>query len=425
MENEKRKNAPGSPDKTWGSKKDGRLLVKDVFTANIFPNLPVSGTLILPDESTLVSSSVVLTDTPHFSIAKLDSFGDVDKSFGKEGFLTELFAPDLAAHGGSFALKDERIYMFGVSKSPSSLDGQIAVLCIDKTGKRNQDFGTNGQIIVENITDDRVFHATHHFIRTLEDGSLLIGTTGATGPSRIRTGYLMKFDASGKPVTSFGSNGIVDIKLPDDAAIDLTDVCILENGNILVSGYAHPKTSTLKIGLLVMLNPTGSFNPLFGNDPTIPGFRLFTEERRGIELSAVTERSPGKFLAAGSIGDRAGSEVLGLLVGFDHLGKNDIEFNDGEALEGAVSPAHTMGWYAVATQKDDIYVAGGGEHLTLALFKLDGKLNTAFGTEGVVEGLASGQAAALLPYSSDRLLCSFNAIGLGSRAGMLLRNYRA
>ncbi|UST85991.1 hypothetical protein [Pseudomonas siliginis] len=423
MGNENRTNAPGSPDETWGPLNNGQLHIKDVVTAHIFPDLAVSGILILPDENTLVSSSVVLTNGPYFSIAKLDSFGHVDKSFGSEGFLTELFAPDLPAWGGSFALKDERIYMFGISKSPISLDGQIAILCIDKTGKRNKDFGTNGQIIIKNIVDDRVFHSNHHFIRTLEDGSLLIGTAGATGPSRNRTGYLMKFDASGKPVTSFGSNGIVDIQLPDAATLDLTDVCILENGNILVSGYARPKTSEFSIGLLVMLNSTGSFNPLFGSDPAIPGFRLFTEEGHGVELRAVTARRPGKFLAAGSIGNFPGRKAIGLLVGFDHLGKNDIEFNDGNALEGAVSPTHTGGWDAVVTQKDDIYVAGGGD-LTLALFKLDGKLNTAFGTEGVVEGFVSGSAAALLPYSSDRLLCSFNATGLGGDAGILFRHYR-
>ncbi|WP_415763593.1 hypothetical protein [Pseudomonas sp. CP4] len=425
MDNEKRKNAPGNPDESWGPRKNGRLYAKDVFTAHIFPDLWVSGTLILPDESMLVSSSVVLTDTHHFSIAKLDSSGNVDKSFGEEGFLTELFAPDLPAYGGSFALKDERIYMFGSSKSPSSLDAQIAILCIDEKGKRNKDFGTNGQIIVENIINDRVFFAKYHFIRTLKDGSVLIGTSGATGPSRIRTGYLMKFDASGEPDKSFGSNGIVDIKLPDDAAIDLTDVCILDNGNILVSGYARPKTSTFNIGLLVMLNPTGSFNPLFGKDPAIPGFRLFTDERRGIELNAVTERSTGKFLAAGSTGNLGGSEALGLLVGFDQRGENDMAFHNGEALECAVSPDHTLGWDAVVTQGDDIYVAGGEQLFTLALFKLDGKLNTAFGNEGVVQEPSSGRASALLRYSSDRLLCNFTAPGVGGPRGILFRHYRA
>ncbi|WP_434767774.1 hypothetical protein [Pseudomonas triticicola] len=363
MDNENRKNAPGSPDETWGPRKNGQLQAKEVFTANILPDLPVSGTLIFRDGSMLVSSSVVLTDMHHFSIAKLDSSGNVDKSFGEEGFLTDLFAPGLPAYGGSFAMKGERIYMFGASKSPSSLDVQIAILCIDETGKRIRDFGTTGQIIVENKINDRVFSADHHFIRTLEDDSLLIGTSGATGQSRIRTGYLMKFDASGKPVASFGSNGIVDIKLPDDAAIDLTDVFIFKNGKILVSGYAHKKTSSFNIGLLVMLNPTGSFNPLFGNDPAIPGFRLFTDKHRGITLSAVTERSTDKFLAAGSIGSLSGSEALGLLVGFDQRGENDMAFYEGIAHEVAVSPGHTMGWNAVVTQGDDIYVAGGGDVL--------------------------------------------------------------
>ncbi|MCU0119318.1 hypothetical protein N8H74_13725 [Pseudomonas sp. B2M1-30] len=418
--------APGSRDEHWGPNKDGRIFIKDVFDDGQSDARQAQGALILDDGSTLIATTMMEAGLPHFSIAKLNALGELDERFGRKGFLTELFAPDLSAKAGEMVQgADGRIYMFGGSKAPDSLDTEMAVLCFDETGKRIEDFGTNGQIIIEKKVNDRVFHG--HLpgrIRVLPDGSLLVVANGAIGPSRVTRGYLMKFDARGRPVTSFGNNGVVDINLPYEAVTTLKDVCVLSDGRILLAGYAHAKSSRFSGGLLSMLNQNGSTNLIFGGDPNTPGFRLFAKADSNVSLNAVTEREPGKYLAAGSIGGVGATDAIGLLLGFDNQGKNDPEFNAGVALEGAVSPSHTTGWDALFTHGPNIYAAGGYD-LLLASLTPDGKLNPRFGTGGVVGEFMSGAANALLPYSSDRLLYVCNVIGLGGVSGVFYRYYRA
>ncbi|CAI8880587.1 putative Delta-60 repeat protein [Pseudomonas sp. IT-347P] len=424
MEMQKKAYAAGSRDESWGPDKDGMVVFSKLFPPHADHWYPLTGTLVLTDGSVLVTSSVTQGETSHFSIAKLNPLGELDKRFAQEGLLTGLFVSNLPAYGGPLAQgADGRIYMLASSKSPDALDPEIAILCIDETGKRNEHFGNNGQIIVANKVNDRVFHGGPRFLRVLQNGDLLVGANGAVGPSRVPTAYLMKLDANGCLVASFGSSGIVDIKLPYPAMTLWKDACVLADGRILGAGYARLK-SGFNVGLLVMLNSSGSFNQIFGDDPKTPGFRLFTDENRPVELNAVTERTPGKFLAAGTVGDAVRSDAIGLLSGFDAAGKNDPDFNGGVTLENTVSLNDKSGWHALFAQGENIYVAGGSAHLLLASFKLDGTLNPAFAKDGVVEDESlSVIPVSLTPYSSDRLLYGADSPGIG-RIGSVIRYYR-
>lgn len=421
-------NLPGSRDETWGPEKNGYLSLEHVFKEHPYSTNTLFGALLLGNDDLIIATNDEdEEENGQFLITKVNSFGELDRSFGKDGFILDRFAPGSLAFSGEMVQgKDGRIYMFGASGfSLTQPDPEIAILCFDEAGNRVNEFGIDGQIIVENLVDERVFYGERRFIRVLEDGSLLIGTNGATGAARIETAYLMKFDARGNPVTSFGVSGVVDIKLPrTQATTYLTDGCILDDGRILVAGYSRPDGST-KSGLLAMLNPNGSLNLMFGDSAT-PGIRLFTKQRFDIELNAVTERALGKYLAAGSVKGSALQNTQGLVAGFDKLGKNDPDFNNGSLLESSLRPGFPTNWQNILAQGQHIYVAGGELGHYLLLIGLDGKPDPSFGDAGIVEESEDAFVTTLLlAYSTDRLLYASNSIGPGSRLGSLYRYYRA
>jgi hypothetical protein len=420
-------NLPGSRDETWGPEKDGFLSLQHVFKDQPHSLNTLFGTLLLANGDLLIATNYEEEGNRQFLIAKVNTLGELVRSFGNEGFILDRFEQGASAFSGEMAQgKDGRIYMFGASGfTETKLDPEIAILCIDEAGRRVNEFGIDGQITVENITDERVFYGERRFIRVLEDGSLLIGTNGATGSARIETAYLMKFDAKGDPVTSFGINGVVDIKLSKTQATTyLTGGCILDDGRMLVAGYTRPDGST-KSGLLAMLDPSGSLHQMFGDSAT-PGMRLITKPRFDIEFNAVTERESGKYMAAGNVTGSLPQNTQGLVVAFDAHGKNDTDFNNGSLLESSLKPGFPTSWLDILAQGQHIYVAGGESGHYLSLIGLDGKPNPLFGEAGIVEEIQNAFATTLLlAYSTDRLLFASNSIGPGQRLGNFYRYYRA
>ncbi|MFJ4543854.1 hypothetical protein ACIP1X_09655 [Pseudomonas sp. NPDC088885] len=417
---------PGSRDETWGPDNDGRLSLYDVFKDQLDSTHTLLGALLLGNGDLLVASETEAKGYREFLIAKLNAFGERDQHFGEKGFVTGGFAPGTPAFSGEMTQgKDGRIYMFGVTGFVSSPDPEIAILCIDETGKRVESFGNNGQIIIENKIDERVFYGERRFIRVLEDGDLLIGTNGATGSARVETAYVMRFDANGNPVNTFGKDGVVDIKLPNaQATTYLTSGCTLSDGRILIAGYARPDGST-KSAMLAMLNPGGSPNLIFGDKET-PGMRLITKPRFEIEFNAVTVREAGKYMAAGSDTGPILQHSQGLLVGFDDHGNNDPDFNSGTVLETSLRPGHETNWDNIFVQGQHVYVAGGISGHYILLLGLNGQANPIFGNGGLVEeNNTAFTPAFLMDYSSDRLLLASNGPGLDFNQGTVYRYYRA
>jgi uncharacterized delta-60 repeat protein len=147
----------------------------------------------------LTSSSVTLRD---FAVARYDTNGSLDTTFGGAGFVT--------------------------TPSPFNADG-VGGLALQADGK----------IVVA--------------------GLLFVAATGG------RDFALMRYSTNGTLDTSFGTGGIVTTSFPsssDDGAVDLA---IQTDGNIVAVGNAA-FVSTLGDFAIVRYNPDGSLDTTFGND---------------------------------------------------------------------------------------------------------------------------------------------------------------
>ena len=413
---------PGDRDVTWGPQQDGLVFLNQLFAGLIDPPCPLTGAIALTNGTVVITSEVAHLDSLHFVIAMLDASGELQQGFGQNGFIIGNFTPALNAGGGNVAQGANGLfYMVGWSKSPVSLDPEIAILCFDTQGNRVPAFGINGQIIVPN-TPQFIYLGGIPFIRTLDDGSIIVGANYAVGPSKVEIATLMKFDAQGKLVTSFGQVGMAFIDLPDpQASTSVKDGIVLSNGRILIAGDAHP-SGVMKHALVAMLNPDGSFNPLFG-DPAHPGRRLVSRNVSDTQFDAVFERASGKFLAAGSVDKSRQRETCGFVSGFDDTGKDDVGFNAGNPLETYRAPRVPTSWRNLCTSGADIYLAGGEQGLYSARLGLNGQPDPAFGQGGYVTEPLSPMVphSCLVLYSSGLLLLGFNGPGLGGNSGSLIR----
>lgn len=398
-------------DETWGPDRDGSLSLQ-VLGTELSPERPLMGALPLPDGSLMVSSEVSSEDNLVAVVARLNEFGEPDPTFGHNGYVLESFEAGINAGGGQMALgSDGRVIMAGWSQMRDSLDAQLAILCLDRHGNRDPGFGENGQVIIEN-TADRYALIGQHFVRSLSDGSILIGANYMSHSATIAT--LLKLNANGTPAQAFGINGRVEIKLPDASkTTSLSDCCILDNGRILVAGFAQP-SSAIKHGLLAMLNANGTPNLVFGDSQT-PGILLVQPDLSDTEFLAVKQRTPNTFIAAGYVDQNRQLRDRGILSGIDDFGAPDPQFNNGQLLETSRYFRQPTRWDDVHVDGDHLLTGGGNEFGSyIARIGLDGELDPGFGYEGYIEEPGRKVThAKLLPHSTDKIVFAMSLTGIG------------
>ncbi len=351
----------GHRDVTWGPRRNGVLTLTQIFRDDPATARPLTGSTLLADGSLIITSSFEDFSRTVFVVGKLNQRGEVDATFGVDGRIKGAFLPDVNAYGGPITedKKHERLLMAGSTWTTTHADPLPAILCLDQAGKRVPDFGNNGQLIVDFGSEQRYPVDTPTWVCSLSDGSFLVGVNYVRGPSRVRTATLLKFDEFGKPAGNFGKNGRSEIRLEDDStATSLSDGCILDDGRILIAGYAQVSGGTKK-ALLAMLNADGSVHERFGDRQT-PGVVLVAPEPVDAAFNAVRQRTTNTFMAAGYSDENTEFLRCGLLMGFDASGSADTEFNAGRLL---ISPRDAgcipVNWEDLVFVDGHILAAGG------------------------------------------------------------------
>jgi uncharacterized delta-60 repeat protein len=399
----------GDRDLNWGPNGDGSVAVGPALGDGQHSSLPLKGAAILPDGQLIVASEILRDGD--FVIGKLDKEGKLDLAFGENGRTVGKFTQGGPARANAVTLANNgRILMAGRHSK------YVALLGLDSQGAWDQDFGDNGEAFLYPFR----FGAAS-VIKVLPDANFIVGANYIRGlDDSLDTATLIKFDNKGSVVTSFGSEGKVEIKLPIDltALTILNDCVVLNDGRILVAGYAQRKDGKRQ-GLLAMLNANGSPNLLFGDNG---GILLISRPDVDIQFNAITQRETNRFLVAGEVTTTQQGQFFGLMYGFDDSGKPDKAFNAGVMLETDLVSDKNTRWHKVYADKNGkIVVAGAGMGLYLARFTLDGKLDPSFSNRGYVVEKASGSVIALAPDTNDTILLGYNGAGAGDGNGAFYR----
>jgi uncharacterized delta-60 repeat protein len=164
-------------------------------------------------------------------IARYNSNGELDDSFGDDGKTTNDFFASDEYIKEVFTLPDGRILAIGDGLVDPGNFGQfqetLFIARYDADGTLNDGFGTNGVRIHDEPGSQEVQGAA-----LMDDGSIVVVGTHADAGSQA---FVARFDAEGNPDPGFGQDGWAFFGVEAPGA-QFQDVNIDENGDILIAG---------------------------------------------------------------------------------------------------------------------------------------------------------------------------------------------
>lgn len=308
------------------------------------------------------------------TLIRLNTDGSLDSTFGSGG------VANVTAAFGFFALaiqSDGKIVAAGATEGSAGVI--VQVMRVETNGALDTSFGSGG------IT-------TTTAISFGPSGSLALQPNGAILVAAGNPSVLARFTSSGQLDTSFGGSGIVNLVNPGP-----TQIAVQANGKILVASgeparLVFQAQPLVQAGTISRYSSNGALDKTFGASGTAACVA---------SASALLLQSDGKIVVAGALSSNLATPPKANDVGFGVVrysanGMIDKSFGTGGvATADFGTSAPFSGAFAVAIQSNGDVVAAGaaaatasGESSTssfgLARFTSTGKLDTTFGSGGIV-----------------------------------------
>lgn len=216
---------------------------------------------------------------------------------------------------------------------------------------------------------------------SLPDGKIMLAVST---PDDLFDFRIMRLNQDGSPDTSFGDGGSVVVDV--DPGSDLpTEMLLQPDGKVIVTG---PGGVNFGGGILVAtrLNEDGTLDTSFGNG----GKLVYFPPGAGMSPTHVALQADGKLLVAGLISS-VGANPDVLLVRFDSDGSLDTGFADEGMLVHSLGIGTDNARAVHVLPDGKILVAGTMRSPAndvdgfLMRLHLDGSLDAAFGSDGVVK----------------------------------------
>lgn len=337
-------------------------------TTDFFQDDTATGIAIQPDGKIVIGGhSGDGTSNDDFVMARYNSNGSLDTTFGVNGFQAKGFGAEDQAHA-MVLQPDGKIILAGSTNNSGTND--FALLRCNANGSFDTTFGTNG-IVTTPIGggDDRCTS-----VALQKDGKIVVAGSAHNGSN---TDFAVaRYNPDGTLDTSFSTDGkqTTDFLAGNDVA---QAVAVQPDGKIVVAGSA--KNGGLYEFAVARYNADGSPDLGFSSDG-----RQTTIFSNGDDFGhSVALQKDGKIVVAGAAhSDVNGSDLA--VVRYNPDGSLDNGFSgDGKVIT-------TIGDYtdgaAVAVQYDGkIVIAGSAaipSNVAVARFNPDGSLDSGFSGDG-------------------------------------------
>jgi uncharacterized delta-60 repeat protein len=361
-----------------------------------------------------------------FAAVRYDANGSLDASFGVGGEVTTSFGGSVLARGyGHASQPDGKVIVagsadFGTGQAPQY---DFALARYNTDGSLDASFGTGGKVTTDIASGDNIAFG----VALQADGKVLVSGFSEIGSKPNFA--LVRYNADGSLDTSFGAGGKVTTAFGGSAGDVAQSITIQADGKIVAAGYSYSSAGPKSDFGLARYNSDGSLDTSFGN-----GGKVTTDFIGGNDIaSGIVIDGDGKIIVVGNNGSNAGFDFA--LARYNSDGSLDTSFNPGHALSGTSffteggSPAVLN---ATATVHDDELVAAGsyaGASLTLARHggadaqdRFGASGNLAALTEGgniVLSGVAIGTVT---QNSGGTLLLTFGANATEARVNEAMRD---
>lgn len=310
-----RYNPAGSIDKTFGGG-DGRVTTNfgsdgsDPYDSDTLRALIVQpdGKIVAvgtSEDFDCSNETGACTRDGHFALARYNSDGTRDKSFGDAGngkILTDV-GPGMDMGSDVVLQSDGKLVVSGTyskeddSQEPGRAPAGLALVRYNTDGSLDLSFGGGDG----KVTSDAAFSGENAALALRPDGRFVAaGMTPQTATDRTNVNFILAaFEPDGSPDAGFGGgDGVVKTSITGgaDAALDLV---VQADDKPVAAGYADPEPYNAgdfkKDFALVRYNPDGSLDDTFGGDG-----KVRTNMKRIDEANALALQPDGRLVAAGA-----------------------------------------------------------------------------------------------------------------------------
>ncbi|MBN3924983.1 DUF4347 domain-containing protein [Nostoc sp. NMS4] len=293
------------------------------------------------------------SNQPDFALARYNTNGSLDTSFGNGGKLITNFGQD-----------------FG-HKVLVQLDGKIILAGYIGNGSRDYvlvRYNTDGTIDSSFGNGGKVNGTNGYAAAILSDGKIVIAGGANSGTNNDFA--LARYNSNGSLDTSFGNGGRV--LTPIGASFDTANtIAIQSDGKIVVAGYAWSvwNGSNQEDFAIARYNANGSLDTSFGNGGKVIAPVSFSTNDRATSL---TIQSNGKIVVAGYVENGNNRDTV--LLAYTSNGTLDTSFGtNGQVITPIKS--NYEGANVVATQSDGNIVVVGNNNGYFAVARYLGVSN--------------------------------------------------
>ena len=290
-----RYNSNGSIDESFGE--NGKFIVRKIPGAQ---PLSAKTIVVLPDGKILACGYFIIGSLfSHPGLVRLFSDGRIDSSFGTNGFVITKLSEWSDAIAGMAVQPDGKIVVAGNKQSAEYQSGPEFVLRYLPDGKPDESFGDNGQIFTyfsSNVKPGAVL--------LQPDGKIVTGNVYGASTAQFQ---LARYNSNGTIDEGFGTNGIARIRPVSGFLSQLNSLAMQDDGKLIAAGRYDAFEPAMAIA---RFNANGTADFAFGNltlgytyfyTPNVYaiGQSIFlTKENRIIMTGFYSTADPAKQVAA-------------------------------------------------------------------------------------------------------------------------------
>jgi uncharacterized delta-60 repeat protein len=323
-------------------------------------------------------------------VAKLKSDGTLDTSFGKGGYATHNVVVGTNGELARTVIVQStgKVVVAGAVDHVGAADARdrdIAAVRFDKDGTLDTSFGNGGSAIFD-LSDGEVngesFVADSAWgLLALADDKLVISASRKRAGGTDTDFVLLRLTADGAPDTSFGSDGVFSLDINQRSA-SARSVLALDGGALLGAGYMKDGDVTKPV--LYKVTAAGQLDTSFGTG----GYFAEAVLPAAAEIYSVI-RQGDKLVTAGYGRADAAKSLDWVSIRVTSDGKLDTSYGANGVVQIDVAGFNDNARNIVALPDNRLMLVGGGRNTEMnadamvAVLSADGKLDSTFGQGGM------------------------------------------
>jgi uncharacterized delta-60 repeat protein len=364
-----RYNTNGSLDTSFGT---GGLMITDFYGG-----VDYAFSVAIQSDGKIVvagghSNSTSYTDS--FALARYNSNGSLDASFGNDGKQTVDFE-NSDTYGYAVSIQtDGKIVVAGELYDNSRYTRSIALARFETNGNLDTNFDTDGKV----VTDFESWASGLAMALQPNGKIIVVGSTPDPSTSEISFA-LARYNTNGSLDTTFDTDGRAITSFSEGPAEGYA-VTLQPDGKIVVAGQAGDYDFEYAFAV-ARYNTNGSLDTSFDADGKLTTSPGRWSSAQGVAFSA------NKVLAVGWAYENFWGDSDIALVRYDSSGSLDTSFDaDGKVLTNLTQGDDWVNSLALQTDGKIIAAGASGSGWTpsLARYNSDGNLDTSFDVDGKV-----------------------------------------